>query len=466
MPNNFTDVRSHGELGDQKSHLKSDFKSMCSVAMETLSRFVISSTQVPTDLSEANNKVIDNYRSIDGHSGTNNKVVDINGVRDLERETTTVEDTFEETNGLSNSSRSANVDLDEIHKLRMKDLLSKCENFAAANKSVFYGKYSARFYYSKSYDFAYCKVPKVGSTFWTQLFTVLEYDKEIWREIVSLPRSKVHFKKYSFLSKFQNVTKSSKRTILTSRDPYSRLFAAYVDKILLPLHLMTHRRTFARNTGDTSHGNYSCPDTMSFQQFLDQIVKRAAVGGRLDVHWTPISSLCRPCEVKPLFLVKQETFLDDVSYVLEKLNVEKSRRDFLESSMHEKRSEFTVPGIVSTVFACAKGSHIEKCMTLTKLTERLWTAFQIQGFIDDSAKFPTEKIEKKKNVRVMDPKYVSKMILETISRYPMTEGRRKVQRHKHLCRAYQSIRAETLSGIRGIFKQDFRIFGYNETPPC
>ena len=65
-----------------------------------------------------------------------------------------------------------------------------CENASFWENTIYKGEFKTQFYYSSDYDFAYCKVPKGGSTFWTQTFSAYDgktLDKH-WAPIFSLCR--------------------------------------------------------------------------------------------------------------------------------------------------------------------------------------------------------------------------------------------------------------------------------------
>ena len=353
-----------------------------------------------------------------------------------------------------------------LHQNRLKNLSIACDKPRDYKQTWSYRHYNMASYFSKKYDFAYCKVPKVGSTFWTVVFAVLEHGIEEGKQLLQASRRSVHFRKYAFNKKFANLRNTDKRTVVVSRDPYTRLFSAYVDKIFLPLNLATPGQpsSHMRNSHRVSTVNCSSRD-MTFQQFLDRIVQSSLRGGKLNPHWAPISSLCQPCTLNRLVHVKQETFSSDIQFTLKSVGVDANSYNFLVTAMQARRVEYTIPSIVTTVFsAFGKSQQGQHCMSRLELSTRIWTSFKIQGYLHKSLVLPTEPFTIKR-IQV-DADFFSDIILKAISQRPLTSAESKEQRHSYLCEAYKSVSPKTLTEVKRVFKRDFRMYGYSETLPC
>ena len=198
------------------------------------------------------------------------------------------------------------------------------------------------YYYTSRYDFSYCKVPKVGCTFWTQVFTILRKGSNAFKDIVGLNRIAVHAKLSRADSiNFESEAGRKSRTVLVSRDPYSRLFSAFIDKMFLPLMYGTAVSIVKRQRTPRKR-NLSCAKDITFEEFLSDIVDSARIEGKsLNRHWAPIFSLCNPCDVNVLSLVKQETFSADVEYVLKEVGVANDEFDVIYDALHGHRSNCT-----------------------------------------------------------------------------------------------------------------------------
>ena len=62
--------------------------------------------------------------------------------------------------------------LEEEHEMRIKHLQEQCREIRSLKTSLIGRGNITDFFYTPKYKFAYCKVPKSGSTFWMQLFMV------------------------------------------------------------------------------------------------------------------------------------------------------------------------------------------------------------------------------------------------------------------------------------------------------
>lgn len=368
--------------------------------------------------------------------------------------------------GLRNTSKFLlnSKDYKTVHISRLEQLDSACESSNSSSRIAHKRRYNMKSYYSKNFDFAYCKVPKVGSTFWTILFAVLEYGVTAGKMLLDSPRSKVHFRRYNFTTTFSSLRKEYLRTVIISRDPYTRLYSAYIDKIYLPLHAVSSYKASKLKFDERSVPSVDCSQNTTFQQFLERVVHSSLRGAKLNPHWAPITSLCRPCELNRFVHVKQESFSKDIQIVLNELRVKEDLTNFLVSTMKDRRIEYTIPGIVTTVYEHVRLKLGNSCMSWQELARRVWMSFQIQGYLRKSVNFPSEAFKSKKDF--MNDSFLSNVILTSISKHPLNSTESKLQRQSYLCDAYKRVNPNTITLLQKVFSEDFRIYGYNDTSPC
>lgn len=312
------------------------------------------------------------------------------------------------------------------------------------------------FFYSEKFDFAYCNVKKVGSTYWTKLFVVLEYGVQSGEQLYNISRADIHKQNYKFRSFLSKIIEEERKTVLVTRDPYSRLYSAYVDKIFLSFRQIEMLQPITAKK--------QCFYNTSFQEFLDMIIEITKLGNTLDPHFRPISSLCEPCKVNPFLLVKQETFESDVAFAMKSVGVDVDTYEFLVLTLEDQRAEFAIPGIVKSIYNLLKTTKKENCFTWDDVSRRVWKSFQIQGYLDKNVDFPKDKLHSE-SLQSNDS-YVTDIILRTISENRMSSEMSKAQRYEFLCDAYREIPAGTLTEIQNIYQEDFTLFGYNNQPPC
>lgn len=56
----------------------------------------------------------------------------------------------------------------------------------------------------------------------------------------------------------------------------------------------------------------------TFPEFVEFLLFEAKAGAGLDMHWTPITNFCTPCQVKFDVIAKFETLEEDQRYLIEK----------------------------------------------------------------------------------------------------------------------------------------------------
>ena len=353
---------------------------------------------------------------------------------------------------------------EDIHQLqlrRLQHLQRACNDIKVFKNMAYKGKSQMVYYYSSGYNFSLCKVPKTGCSFWTQVFAILRKGSNASKKIFGFKRSAVH----SLLGvadyiNFESDTRRNSRIVIVSRDPYSRLFSAFIDKMFLPLMYGT-AVSIVKRQRTSQKRNLSCANDITFEEFLTDIVDSVRLGKSLNRHWAPIVSLCNTCDVNPLSLVKQETFSADVEYVLKKVGIANDEFDVIHDALHDHRIDATIPGIVATVTSRGKG--VENCMDRMEVARRIWVSFQIQGYIKEDIPFPTHAINSTEKAKNSD--FLTKVILETIKKHPMSSNDAKIQRRGALVRAFDDLSKDILDIVKQLYKQDFILFDYSFEPP-
>jgi hypothetical protein len=123
------------------------------------------------------------------------------------------------------------------------------------------------------------------------------------------------------------------------RHPFERLASAYQERIATlkqnriesEPHYDAIRELICRQH-QTFHiarqrtpKNYFCKNNIpSFEHFIQYILGIAQMPTRIaqmDFHWQPYSSICQPCKFQYNFIGKYETFNDDFTFFLKRLNL-------------------------------------------------------------------------------------------------------------------------------------------------
>lgn len=333
-------------------------------------------------------------------------------------------------------------------KKRANDLLRNCKLISQRGNSPIY---NARIpILLKAHSHHLCKVPKCGSTYWTQAFLAMagfvkvDHFEKINRETIhgSL-QEKVILRNWR--------PKSRDILMLVTRNPWHRIYSAYMDKIFRLQTSFIHNAQVMLG----ERGEYS-GKIPTFQQFLKYIISNYKKGHDLDPHWMPISNLCRVCRYKYTYVLQMESFVEDSSFVLgEVLPNHFNSSATLYSILSDKHSVDEV-GKLARQFT---SEHREKSryVSFIDTMKRLWVSLQSQGLISDDTVFNADLFEnlsyrnESKIVEIFDSKHNEK-ILSSIEK--------RNQRQKHFRDAYAAVDKKILQGIEEVYQNDFFLFSY------
>ena len=339
---------------------------------------------------------------------------------------------------------------------RLHHLQRACTDKDAYKDVMYKRQNSLVYYYSSKYNFSYCRVPKGGCTFWTQAFILLQNNASTTEAVFSMNRMTLHMKLGKTVTvAFKSEARRNSRTVLISRDPYSRLFSAFIDKMFLPELYLEAVGIIQRQRKTNS----SCANDITFEEFLKDIIESVRKRKRLNMHWAPIDNLCHPCDVNAFAIVKLETFTADVEYVLKEVGIANNEFEVIKDALHDHRLETSIPGLVKEV----TNVNVERCMDRIEVARRIWKAFQIQGHIHDDILFPTKTIDTSEKAR--NPEFLTNVILETIKKHPMSHNEATLQRRQALVKAFDDVGKDILDEVKELYKQDFFLFDYSAKPP-
>lgn len=325
------------------------------------------------------------------------------------------------------------------------------------------------FYISEKYKLSYCRVAKVGSTFWTQVFmalagvkpgTALASENE---SLFNIARDESH----DAMKNMEHLTMEptdqrihSTTSFLVARSPYSRLFSSYIDQVFLP----NKWYKAAKMIENEKDKRKRCGNDLTFNEFLLGISHFMIEKKPNDPHWSPIFSLCTPCETQIDIIAKQEQFNEDAEYILDLAGVEQSVRDEVKNALKEDYTEHYIPNMIRTYVAKAHDeNNIKKnCVSERKIAELIWNAFHIQGYVHNDIKFPSDRFSSSSNSDTVDN--LSKLVVEAVKQHPVSSEERDKQRHDWQVHYWKQIAPTTLEKVQDAFYEDFLAFQYDMDP--
>ena len=339
---------------------------------------------------------------------------------------------------------------DAIYLKRLQILRLKCMENKTERDITFHNPENVKLYFAHNLKLAFCKIPKCGSTFWMQIFLTLTA-KNGNRDVFGRERVSAHSNTYYLRESYKNI-QPDYTVFMMTRNPYSRLYSAYIDKIYLP--------GFWNIAADIARKhNISCGKDVTFEQFLLYVANGALAGYGLDPHWSPAYRSCMPCDVPYGIISKQETYSEDVEYILSKTNTSEETRNMLLSYLYERHTNNSITEITKIMLHHASPQQTQKSMCITPVDffYRLWISFQIQGYIHQSVPFPRQRFSK---LRLSARDKIVNLCLEGSAKHPMIHGESQKQRRFYLKAAYSNVKKSTIELIQRAYALDFKMFDY------
>ena len=331
-----------------------------------------------------------------------------------------------------------------------------------------------------------CVVPKSGCTFLKQIIYYLNNPRsllglkkskrnaealrnvtQLQRNVFNLPRKDIHkmldFDKVKVTARAFRKGKFLK--VIVARNPYSRLYSAYLDKIYVPVFEEVFNAKYIEiiSTGRNVTLSQACKDYVSFEDFLKVVISKSRRSNG-DPHWLPAFSQCNACKAKPDIIIKQETYYEDIKYFLSKIDISSTEWKEIDSAIAKKgiQSDSIITGLIQTMFQKSLESDLAVCFSRIQIAQRVWEALQFQGQIYENQEFPEAMLKRMHNISASD---VANVFLSQMKKMPITVEESKHQRTRALARAYRNIKPELIINIQAMFYYDFMLFNYDFDPP-
>lgn len=312
-----------------------------------------------------------------------------------------------------------------------------------------------------SANLSYCAVQKAGCTMWIRLFKFLHGQNIGSGNPMSITKYQVHntlknhYQQFKMVGEEKQFIEHSVRAV-TVRDPYTRLWSAYIDKFLLPdfwaskgVHIISLTRANPKTLSQR------CGHDVTFLEFIQYVVEigHSFKYWNQDKHWLPASDICDPCYFKPTIIGKQETFKTDFIYTMEEVGLE----GWLKKILSVDHTAFEIKEEIDYTFQIYK--RVEKCIDKYELSKRIWTAFILNGYIPANEMFPTNIDHGSLNA---DSLY--ELVKSVRSKYTITSEQKAAIRRHALQTAYSQIPKEYMDALKELYKYDFEMFGYDPEP--
>ncbi|XP_070195056.1 carbohydrate sulfotransferase 10-like isoform X2 [Littorina saxatilis] len=309
----------------------------------------------------------------------------------------------------------------------------------------------------------YCPVPAVASMYLRKLIAAANHLREAvnWKD-------RFHVR---------DVSEGYDKAVmfLFAREPYSRIFAAYVSKLWVP------NQEFWRAAGgpiigtvreDPPISDLACGHDVTFAELVRYVIVNAERGKRVHGIFTPVYQRCEVCHYNYDYIGHMETFSEDAAYILDTINV-RVPADF---EGLEDRDHAIVEDYVFQTYVTLAGDK-GKCVDKYRLLLRVWRALQIRGSIIFSMRFPlpwketfklkryeleillTDAIQKSADVFAVQARKFDES--ERLSRRDLVTRSRVLQRKMALASAWSTVPMADRVKVRYLFDNEFKMFGYD-----
>ncbi|XP_046543399.1 carbohydrate sulfotransferase 11-like isoform X2 [Haliotis rubra] len=307
-------------------------------------------------------------------------------------------------------------------------------------------------------NMSYGVVAKAGCTFWIRVFRFLHNDTmgRILDNPFQMTRTEAHggprkIKMYRLQNEEDRRVVMATTRFMVARNPFTRLFSAYIDKLYLPDYWSSAGKTIVSRREIVSSISLRCGHDVSFAEFLEHVVRVGEHNAvSLNGHWRPIEHSCNPCAFKPDIVATQETFSRDSRYILERFGL----GHLLHNHSHTDHVQDEL-----TILTDWNYHPRDECLTRKQLAGRLWKTFQINGYLTPGsevlleAEF-SETLTRDKLKQLMFRSYRDAML---------TKQKSSAQRRSYLRQAYASVPRDILDRVVRLFRNDFLYFDYDSS---
>ncbi|XP_047118629.1 carbohydrate sulfotransferase 11-like [Schistocerca piceifrons] len=190
------------------------------------------------------------------------------------------------------------------------------------------------FFVNHKHHLVWCNVFKAASTSWMYNFNLLAgYSPKYLQTTKEVPLSlaRQRYPRPSLAELRAALNKSV--SFLIVRHPLQRLLSAYRDKLENALPHTFHQRMGAqivrkyrkgppKIVGTQKKTNPKNPRWPTFSEFVQFLVDEYRKGSQFDMHWTPITEFCTPCQVPFDVIAKFETLEEDQNFLIHLANLQ------------------------------------------------------------------------------------------------------------------------------------------------
>ena len=339
---------------------------------------------------------------------------------------------------------------------RAEFLRQKCQSSKGFKRSI-----SVRVSLDEHYRLLFCPMCKMASTFWTRVFKMLKKNRQTDGKTLLTPYDvpisqapPAHtIVKLKASDNYHSAEVDGFFKFLFIRDPYSKIFSAFVDKIVGPNPYFWKYygiNAISRFRKDRSE---KCGSDVRFDEFVKYIVHMYKTRNSLECH-VDTFDICGPCEMNYTYIGKMETFKEDTYAILSHLKQEATIEVF-RINFTDFHADDAIEDSVRGPYSWKK--QIMHCITWHEALQRIWKKLKFRGIIGRTP-FPLGNSQAES---ISERDFIK--LLKDVRRQT-TSAERRVQTKEAFSEAFGSVPLETLYQIKDIYKKEFEFFDYENMP--
>jgi len=245
-----------------------------------------------------------------------------------------------------------------------------------------------------------------------------------------------------------------------SRNPYSRLLSAFIDKLVPPnpyyWNGFGHNAIVRFRKDKDAKANAASPGhDVTFAEFLKYVVSVEREPRMPDPHLASIKRMCKPCSFSYTYIGKMENFKEDTFFIMKKLGMNRSI-EILKDSFSNYSTDDAITDSIYSPFEWKK--KILTIISWDKALQRIWLKLQMRGIISMDIKLDTSDVRLK---NVTADAFINIAREAHASSDPELL---KLQKEMVKKEAFASVPLADIKEFRDLFHDDFVVFDYEPSP--
>ncbi|XP_006811497.1 carbohydrate sulfotransferase 11-like [Saccoglossus kowalevskii] len=225
--------------------------------------------------------------------------------------------------------------MDEIQRNRKELIQRVCADLKPGATDYHISHTSPQLVYNDEYQFAYCRIPKAGTTNWRRILLVLKGAVDNLKDVHHVNVGRNAYPRISLA----DIDKRRCISFLFVRHPFQRLLSAYRSKLENPdRHAMEKRigvEILSKFRENASTPIINSGKSVTFYEFVQFVLSSKKTSG-FNEHWDYQHKLCSVCEHSYDFIGHVENIVEESNYLLHSIGV--TNVNFPEYSYHATNS--------------------------------------------------------------------------------------------------------------------------------